>query len=293
MPDNNFYQQWQQRTDQDNLQLNRNWLKQHVVPLDQVSGDQRVVFSHIPKNAGTTLEYILAKNYQLSEVLHVNAPDLNKQPHLLELKKNQPRLICGHHPMHGLLYQLLPDEPVVHITMLRDPVDRVISYYNYISGNNRHPLHGLVKDMGFDDFIEHPELTEISNGQAKRLSGYLHTTADYDATELFERSKAILEQCFTLVMVTESFDQGVLLLQSLLQLKDIHALPQNQSHKKIQRRNIGSDQQSRIVQRNAVDARLHGAFKTRFDTLFQQHLSDDDLARFLQQHQHWRQLLKL
>ena len=290
MPENNLYQQWQQRTDQDNLQRNRDWLIQHTARLDQASAEQRLVFSHIPKNAGTTLEYILGKNFQLSEILHVNAPDLNKQPNLLQLKKNQPRLICGHHPMHGLLYQLLPDEPMVHITMLRNPLDRVISYYNYIHGSTRHPLHDLVKDMDFDEFIEHPELTEIRNGQAKRLAGYLHSKDAYDEEQLYTTAKQILQQCFTVVLITEQFDQGLLVLQTMLNLQDLYYLPHNQSKKLIDKTAITAQQQALIVQHNAVDDRLYRHFQQQFTQLYQQRVDTNALSLFEQRQQQWRAL---
>ncbi|WP_395377347.1 sulfotransferase family 2 domain-containing protein [Marinicella sp. W31] len=292
MSDNNpqIYQHWQQRSDQENLDHNRQRLAQLVINFENASSETRVVYSHIPKNAGTTLEYILSKNQRLSDVLHVNAPDLNKQPDLLNLKKNSARLICGHHPMHGLLYQLLSDEPLIHMTMLRNPLDRVISYYNYISGNQQHPFHEAVSDMPIDAFIEHPQLTEISNGQAKRLSGYLHSNDSYDEDVLFATAKKVLEQCFTVVLITEQFNQSLLILQKMLNLQDIYYLPHNQSTKRIEKTHLTPQQQKRILQRNTVDERLHTHFQEQFIQLCQQHLPENALETFQQRQQQWRAL---
>ena len=290
MVETDHFQNWLQRSDQQNFEQNHRWLAQHVFSVERVINRQPVLFSHIPKNAGTTLEYILAKNHRLSDVLHVNAPDLNQQPNLLNLKKNPPQLICGHHPMHGLLYQLLPNEPLVHITMLRDPVDRVISYYNYISGNAQHPFHKDVIAMTFDDFIDHQQFTEISNGQAKRLSGYLHSDAAYDEEVLFETAKTVLQQCFTVVLITEKFDMSLLLLQSMLNLQDIYYLPHNQSRKLVKAGELNQQQQQHIEKCNAVDRRLHQYFHKAFNQLCQDRLSDDALDLFQQRQQQWRLL---
>ncbi|KAA3638837.1 MAG: hypothetical protein DWP95_11730, partial [Proteobacteria bacterium] len=116
------------------------FLTQWVLSPEQALQSQspRVVFSHVPKTGGTTLETILAKNHRLSDVLHLNAPEFKRYPDILTLKKKPPRFICGHHPLHSPLYRYLPRAPLFHITMVREPVSRVLSYYNYISHKTDH-----------------------------------------------------------------------------------------------------------------------------------------------------------
>ena len=110
---------WFSSDDQTNF-LNNVKRLQSLTCEPAISATRRLmVFSHVPKTGGTTLESVLAKNFRMADVLHINAPDLNNNPDLLNLKKKPPTLICGHHPMHGLLYSLLPDQPLAHITMLR------------------------------------------------------------------------------------------------------------------------------------------------------------------------------
>ena len=203
--------QWESLTDQQNTQNNVSTLQQLLAAEGQTS-DIQVVFSHVPKTAGTSLENILAKNFRFADVLHINAPDLNQCPQLLELKKNPFKLICGHHPIHGQLYGLLPNIKTFHLTMLRNPVDRVLSYYNYIQGKADHPMHGHAAGISLEQFIENNPSPELHNGQVRRFSGYLHQDP-IDETAMLKKALDTLNTAFTLVLTTCLFDESLLLLQ--------------------------------------------------------------------------------
>ena len=78
---------WVSRSDAENFALNVAFLKKHVRPLN-VGESLPLVFSHVPKTAGTSFESYLASQFKMSESLHVNAPDLNRLPGVLRMKKN-------------------------------------------------------------------------------------------------------------------------------------------------------------------------------------------------------------
>jgi hypothetical protein len=261
-------------------------IKQPVHPDSQ----RLMVFSHIPKTGGTTLEHILAKNHRLSDVLHINAPDLNGCPDLLKLKKNPPDLICGHHPMHGLLYALLPDLPLAHITMLRHPVDRVLSFYNYILGKSDHPLHAQCQSLSLEDFLRQKPTPELANGQTRRLTGTLHRQQNQPADSA-EHACQVLEDCFTDVWVTEQFDQALLMLSRRYGMQDVYYQPHNVSPKRVRREDLSDATLNLIGDMNQEDARLHRWAAQRSEQQYNQLFSAADLAAFQQHLLSWQALL--
>lgn len=282
---------WFNNSDNINFNINTAYLGKHLLSTTYEPNKHIACFSHVPKTGGTSLESILAKNFLLSEILHINAPDLNKQPEILKLKKNQPRLICGHHPMHGLLYQLLPEHPLFHLTQLRHPVDRILSYYNYVVGKKDHPMHSHTKDKCITEFLQSEPSPELSNGQAKRFSGYLHSGGIADET-LFELAQTTLKQCFSLVLTTCLFDEGLLLLKKRLGLKDIYYLKHNVSNQYISRDELSVEDVAMIESMNQADIKLFNWAKKNCLQLIEQELTTDDISSFKTNNQKWAELIQ-
>lgn len=255
--------EWQQRSDAENFALNVAFLKQHVVPLNNFQVGTPIVFCHVPKNAGTALENLLARNFNLSEILHINAPDLNQLPQIISLKQHFPKFICGHHPLHGLLYQLLPKAALFHLTVLRSPIDRVISYYNYLKGNQQHALHQTVKPLNFTDFIDQSPTPELNNGQTRRFSGFLHQPPDKPETML-KIAQQTLKDCFSLVLVYDQLTAGIKRLQQQLKQPPIKLPKANQSTPFITKNQLPADLIKHIEHQNQADLALYAWAKQNF-----------------------------
>jgi len=285
----NMKPQWGSLTDQQNTQNNVSTLQQQLVAESQ-NQDTQVVFSHVPKTAGTSLENILAKNFRFADVLHINAPDLNQCPQLLELKRSPFKLICGHHPIHGQLYGLLPAIKTFHLTMLRNPVDRVLSYYNYIQGKADHPMHEHAVGISLEQFIENNPSPELHNGQVRRFSGYLHQ-APIDETVMLEKAMDTLDKAFSLVLTTCHFDESLLLLQQRLGLKDIFYQRHNVSTPFLPRAELSTTQLECITAHNQADIQLFEFIKARCQQLIQAELSTSQIKQFQQRNRQWQTLL--
>jgi len=91
--------------------------------------EKTVIFVHLPKCAGSTLNRILLRQYKLSETYALAGRSVRDSflelKRLPEEKKGGIRLLYGH--MHFGLHEHLP-QPCVYFTLLRDPVERVISH---------------------------------------------------------------------------------------------------------------------------------------------------------------------
>ena len=69
---------WQSSDDLTNFFINKKSTKKSLISGAYDKKTDICCFSHVPKTAGTSLESVIAKNFQPSEVLHINAPDLNR-----------------------------------------------------------------------------------------------------------------------------------------------------------------------------------------------------------------------
>jgi len=258
-------QLWQNRSDHENTDINRGWLSQHVVAFEEINLNRFTwVFSHIPKTAGTSLESYLLQAFSFKDVLHVNAPDLNNLPQCVYLKNKYAKFITGHHPIHGMLYQLLADEKIVHLSMMREPLARVVSYYNYIASREYHALHKQIKDLSFDGFLKQDELVELNNGQARRMAGFLHSDEKIKDHDLYYKAKYIVDHCFSLIGVTECFKQFHQLLAKKCGIAFHHLPPINRSKIKLQLADLSQQQCTTITQRNKVDIQLYQYVKSKF-----------------------------
>lgn len=259
--------QWSNHSDKYNFKRNKQFLKQHVCKLDELTlENNRWIFSHIPKTAGTSCENYLAQLFLIQDILHINAPDLNQLPEVFSLKRQFPRFIAGHHPMHGLLYQLLPNEKLVHLTLLREPIARVLSYYNYLKSRDTHAMHSTVTGMDLDTFLQQP-MVELHNGQSRRLAGLLHSDEKISDNELFDCAKAVIDSCFTLVGVTEKIELFIELIENKCAIKIIRSARKNPSKISLSLNDLNSHQRQLIQSNSAADIMLYDYVLEKFSKL--------------------------
>lgn len=131
-----------------------------------------LVFVHIPKTAGTTLRVIAEQQYPMDEILPLYGCDIEQARAVLsalgQSQVDHLAMIRGHfaYGIHEVI-----DRPVRYITLLRRPVPRVLSLYNYILRSRRHLMHNAVLEMGLADFVASGMSAETRNGMVFQLSG--------------------------------------------------------------------------------------------------------------------------
>ena len=99
------------------------------------------IFLHIMKCAGTTLNEHIRNSLKENEVLPiyygVEPPYISKKEEievyiksLTKKQKDKLKVIFGHRVYYGL-HKFFPNREVRYIIFLRNPIDRIISHYNY------------------------------------------------------------------------------------------------------------------------------------------------------------------
>src|SRR5690606_39216789 len=106
--------------------------------------------------------------------------------------------------------------PCLYYTVLREPVDRLVSLYYFIRTARDHPRHAPVSDMSLEEFALSGLNPEIENCQTKMLSGRPESNF-IDGPETcsevdFERGVAHMEADWMMAGLFEDLQGSVFLL---------------------------------------------------------------------------------
>jgi len=234
------------------------------------TADFTLVLMHIPKTAGTTLRHVLSKNFDPREENDIRPRVLLKNPNVLFKNKRLSQVIMGHFNMSGFVYHLI-DRPLIHITVLRDPVRRFISAYDYYEAD---------RDTTLEEYVTAAESRGRHNEQSLRLTGWYGRKVgqdEIDDQELLNDARQILANRFSFFGLTERFSEFLLMAQKLLNWRDVFFEQQNISKKKTATEGIDPVMMQRIRELNAVDIELYEYACSLFDTRCEQ-LSIDQKA---------------
>ena len=236
-----------------------------------------LMIMHIPKAAGTTLRWVMDRQYPQEKIFKIRGDirgDQAKLHAMAGVDKRQLRAVFGHY-CYGLHEVLAPNQPFVYITMLRDPVRRVTSLYSYTRTES--PAHYLAKparEMTLHEFVTSGVTRHSENGMVRQLSGYDEFTmkdgrqVPYNDGKIpfggvtkhhLGVAKKHLEQ-FAVVGFAEEFDKFLALMRIMFAWRIPRYTNKNVSRQPIEPdgRNIKA-----ITELNALDYELyHWARKT-------------------------------
>jgi hypothetical protein len=181
----------------------------------------RLIFIHIPKAAGQTMNSIVSRQYRRDEIFHVEGGIGKARIPSSEVAK-EAKLVVGH--VHFGIDRELPGAST-YITMLRNPVDRVLSLFRYIASTPQHSLHGRLGTAGLLDFVTGSvDAEEIENGQTRQIAGVRTGSPDEDSLAL---AKQHLQERFLAVGLVERFDESMLMFKRRLHWRMPYYVPKN------------------------------------------------------------------
>ncbi len=225
--------------------------------------DRFYCFQHIEKAGGTTLTTLLERIYPPPGALFID-PYFNNNhpyhkywaPHYGPESLEQARVLFGHH-WFGM-HEAIPDRPFSYFSVVRDPVDQLVSMYNYAAARDDHRLYPMTGN-GFDRFIE-----QLASHD--RLSIYLNNPQTQALTRSNRASVVLdrLEEHYCFLCPVENFDD---LLPFLLEEHLGHTLEavperENVSKRKTVRDEITRATVDRIYTLNHLDHLIHRASLT-------------------------------
>src|ERR1044071_1730256 len=241
--------------------------------------DRALLFLHIPKAAGTTLHSVIERQFQPAVTYTIPGADSPQGiKEFIELPPEQRakiRLLKGHMP-YGLHKYL--SVPATYITMLRDPVDRVVSHYYFVRRSPGVSHHSEVSSgrMGLDDFVRERASIGANNDQTRLISGVEKVNRklwsggegvneEPGDTDILEIAKANIRDHFTHVGLAENFDESLLLLRRRLGWRNVYYVKQNVTKGRLSKRQVPRETLSLIEKHNELDMALYEYARARFE----------------------------
>ena len=182
-------------------------VKSYIAECIAASQSSTKVFFHLPKTGGTSIRTAL--NEEIQKVLHIKKySELGQWNQVLKQQKEAPYgLISGHLNSSSLNALYAAGEPIMAITFIRDPMERILSQYRYMV-SSKYPNHLEFRENfeGLKDFIQdglpkNPMLSMLL-GECSTIDQAMHLTdknfmfvglAEYSAMHSF-----LIQRCFGL-----------------------------------------------------------------------------------------------
>lgn len=139
-----------------------------------------IVFIHIPKAAGTSIHNEFKKKYGEDYLFYRGAQDKGS------LKDLSRWRAIGGHIWYGRTNKMFKQQGISpkYVTVIREPVERFVSFYNYAINNKSHYIHSHL-DGGEDitiekfvDILKYVGSEELDNLQSKMIYSTLNDYAE-------------------------------------------------------------------------------------------------------------------
>jgi hypothetical protein len=224
---------------------------------------EAVIFLHLPKTAGTTLNRLIEWEYPLSRMYSIDPVLFTwSAAHLRRLSRNRLKKTCMFkgHMLFGL-HEVLP-QPATYITVLRDPVDRVLSAFYFMRSYKLHPLYWKMRreNWTLEDFVRRSQRDSV---QSKIIAG-----SDYEAPctrEVVEKAKHNLHHHFSVVGLSERFEESLALMKLRFGWKLNSYSSFNVTRARPKKRDLPESTLALIHQKNAFDIELYECAQQIFE----------------------------
>jgi Sulfotransferase family len=155
-------------------------------------------FYHLPKCGGTTVHSMIAQKFHEKEIYHI----LDHQQFIMNFDQfENVKFFAGHIEFY---YGNIVVPEARRFTFLRDPIDRLVSQYNYTYRNDKTPP------------LFHDYARMNANFQVKMLSSYPPQNCHITIEEHLESAKANLREAFFFVGIVERMAESMAALYKIL-----------------------------------------------------------------------------
>ena len=211
-----------------------------------------LIFTHIPKTAGSTITTLIDTLYRKEEIHRESLDPAAGGPAL----DPRARILVGHH-IYG--QHRFTERPCRYFTILRDPVERVISVYFFIL---RKPDHFLYRQLASGEMSMLQLAQRERNVQTHYISGIPRTQ---EATEeTLALAKKHLEERFVCGLM-ERFDESLLLLQNAYGWNFQSYRTINVTKNRPARDNVPAEVRAAAVESTRLDQQLYDWARERFE----------------------------
>lgn len=220
------------------------------------------LFLHIPKAAGTTLQTILSHNFPPGKtwIIDSNRPNTAIRYFSKLTAEEKQRFVAFRGHMAFGTHQFL-DRDFTYVTLLRHPVDRMISHYYYVKQCG--PAHYLFDQVhrnkySLAQYVRSGISPELDNGQVRLLTDTENTVPIGGMTrEHLEQAKQNLVRYFGVVGTVDRFDEFLIMLRKRFALPSIEYDRENVTKSRPRLKDLPESDRQAILEVNQLDEELY------------------------------------
>lgn len=223
-----------------------------------------LVFIHMPKTGGMSMRQILLRECARPTFWIVDpvrdTAELRSKP--VE-ERGRLTLVEGH--MYYGVHEFLP-RPCVYMTVLRDPVERVLSYYSHVREREEHHLHEAMRGLSLSECIRRGMTVELDNYMTRALTSLRNVGVPFGGVtaEMLSEAKSHLEGMY--VGLTERMEESVAYFRSVLGWRRREVPRMNVTAARVRRQDLPLSEVEAIRAANALDLELYDSGKRLFET---------------------------
>ncbi|MEZ6131820.1 MAG: sulfotransferase family 2 domain-containing protein [Planctomycetaceae bacterium] len=220
-----------------------------------------LLFEHVPKCAGTSVSHYLKQNYNAEEIFELNggrpSESIAAFQRYSEADRTRFRLILGHgaHQLWSLVSPL-----TIGMTILRNPVDRIVSHYYFVLASPKHYLHEQVvtRRMSLSDYATSGISGELRNNYVCRFLQITPEEAEREPDSSVENAYSRLKAQYAVIGILEQLNQTMNTVRRIARLRGRWKNEQRNVNKRRRLKDeITSDERTVISEINALDVRLY------------------------------------
>ena len=221
---------------------------------------EKTIFIHIPKTAGVSLQETIKQVYpghRHAFIYSHTSADLDA----VRQRVQQAEAVYGHfsfgiHEVFGIQGR--------YVTVLRRPVDRVVSFFRHQANYDDNEYHRLIAEgMTLKDLLRGEQCHQVNNHMVRILSGHVDAGVTHDRG-LLDRARANLDTHFDAVGITERIDESVALIGRALGWPALPAVPRINVTPRRDSFVLDEETRAEIERYNALDIELYDRVARQF-----------------------------
>jgi len=228
---------------------------------------ETAIFLHVPRTAGTTLHRIIDRQYSEHTDCWIGR-DVRDGPEFIRFdaaRRGQIRMLRGHFA-YGL-HKWIPG-PAAYFTILRHPIERVISFYCFVRRNPAHYAHEALLAAGTTlyQYVKSQSTPVTSNFATRMISGSWADAPREPCTQVtLLRAKRNLAERFVLIGLTERFDETLLLLKRRFGWRNVFYRQLNATRGRPSLGAVPAATRALLCAHNQLDLELYGYAEDLFN----------------------------
>ena len=217
-----------------------------------------IIFLHLTKTGGITLRSIikrqLPQNARWYSIKAGTDKSIERFKQLSQRERDGIAFLSGHMPFG--LHEFF-SSPSDYVTLLRNPVDVVLSGYFYALYRPTHGFHASAQRMTLREYVT-SGLNAVVNHQTRLISGGFgmrHVAAGVLSPDALKVAKEHLQQ-FSVVGITERFDETLLITKKKFRFGSVYYRRKQETKMRPHTSDIPQDVLDLIRSNNKLDMEL-------------------------------------